>query len=160
MCDTCPCNSVSSIPGPVDVAARAARNKGARRVMFWGFAVPMLPFAVWGELHWWTLVLVALAVAAAAGTWAVMRALHRQVVVAPPTPAQRYAEMERRRLKPIPAPAARAPQPALPRAVQRELAWARFTKRAQSLPAPKAKALPAGYVTGKVVPAPARRAAR
>jgi hypothetical protein len=146
MCDTCPCNSVSSIPGPVDVAARAARNKGARRVMFWGFAVPMLPFAVWGELHWWTLVLVALAVAAAAGTWAVMRALHRQVVVAPPTPAQRYAELERRRLNAIPVPQPRQARRSIPRG-RRALPVAR-------------KALPAGYVTGKVVPAPARRVVR
>ena len=34
-------------------------TKPGRRVLFWGVCVPALPFAIWGELHWWTLAVVA-----------------------------------------------------------------------------------------------------
>jgi hypothetical protein len=139
MCDTCPCD-VSSIPGPVDVAARAARNKTARKVAFRGLALPFLAGIIWYQLGWW-LVPIAFGLAAmAAGVLLVVRRLHRHVVVAAPTPAQRYAELERRRRNAIPVPAAR---PALPRGLS-------ITRRRRALPAP-ARALPAAVVTGKVV---------
>jgi hypothetical protein len=142
MCDTCP----THLLGPVEVGAKVARSKGARKVLFRGVALPMLPFALWGELHWWTVVIAAAAAAVMAATYGVTRILHKRWMVMPAaTPAQRVAELERRRRNAIPIPAAR---PALPRGLSVTRGW-------QALPAP-AKALPAAVVTGTVVPAPVR----
>ena len=62
MCDTCP----SHIPRPGEVAGGlvglgvgAALSKPGRRVLFWGIAVPMLPFAVRGLFGWWTILIAA-----------------------------------------------------------------------------------------------------
>lgn len=160
MCTTCKCN-VSAIPGPAEVAGGligagvgAAISKPGRRVLFWGVCVPALPFAIWGELHWWTLVLVALVAAVACGTLAVTRILHRSVIVAPLTPAERVAELERRRRNAIPVP--RAAQPALPRAMRRQVPRWRVTatvtgvrrsRPAQALPAPEKVITPSRVIT-------------
>jgi hypothetical protein len=167
MCDTCPAH----IPGPGEVAGGAlglavgaAMTKPGRRVMFWGFCVPLLPFAVVGVFGWWTIALVAGAAIATAAAFAWMRVLHGRVVMPAATPAQRQAELERRRRNaiPVPRPALPRARPALPRAVVRSL-----TGRRQALPAaqgPTVVGTPvvtynktAGkleVVTGKVVPAP------
>jgi hypothetical protein len=127
MCETCPC-SVTSIPGPAEVAGGvlgagvgAAMTKTGRRVMFWGFCVPLLPFAVVGVLGWWTIALVAVLATVTAGGALMVRQLHRHaLVVAPPSLQQRIA---------LPV---RAAQPALPRAMRRSL-----TRRQRALPAPQ-----------------------
>lgn len=126
-------------------AVGAAISKPGRKVMFWGVAVPMLPFAIWGELHWWTLALVALAAALTGVGLLFGRALHRSVVHARPEPTpQMRAALAARGLRPIPAPGQQA-RPALPRGLS-------ITRKRQALPAP-ARALPAAVVVGKVVPA-------
>src|SRR5580704_17112403 len=113
MCPTCPCNDPGvSIPGPVEVGAKAARSKLGRRLLFWGVCIPALPFAVWGEFGWWVVPIVLLLAAMAAGVLLTVRRLHRHVVMPAATPAQRVAELERRRRNAIPVPVAR---PALPR---------------------------------------------
>jgi len=160
MCNTCPCNSVSSIPGPGDVASALLRVpadsvafKISRKVVFFGIAVPLTPVAVVSIFGWWTIALVALAAALSAGGLAYARVLHRSAVIARPEPTpQMRAALAARGLRPIPAPGQQA-RPALPRAMVRSLAT-----RRRALPV-AGKALPA-VITGRVVPAPVRRAAR
>jgi hypothetical protein len=148
MCDTCPAH----IPGPGEVAGKVARSRIGRKVgrkALVGFCYLMFPFAVWNELHWWTLAVVATLAALAAAVHGVVRVLHRSAVLSRPEPTpQMRAALAARGLRPIPAPG-RVARPALPRAMVRSL-----TGRRQALPAP-ARALP-GVVTGKVVPAPVR----
>ena len=159
MCGTCNCNT-GWLPGPgelasaaLGVAADSAASKAGRRVLFWGLAVPLLPFAVWGLFGWWTIALVALAAVASAAGVAYMRVMSRSVVQARPEPTpQMRAALAARGLRPIPAPGQQA-RPALPRAMVRSLAT-----RRRALPV-AGKALPA-VITGRVVPAPVRRAAR
>jgi hypothetical protein len=146
MCDTCP----SHIPGPGEVAGGvlgaavgAAISKPGRRVMFWGLAVPMLPFAVWGLFGWWTIALVALAAAASASGLAYMRVLHRgHMVLARPEPTpETRAALAARGLRPIPAPG--QARPALPRAMRRQLGRGRLTATVVDVRAHKpAQALP------------------
>jgi hypothetical protein len=133
--------------GALGLAVGAALTKPGRRVLFWGFCVPLLPFAVVGVFGWWTIALVALAAALSAAGLAYARVLHRSAVLSRPEPTpQMRAALAARGLRPIPAPG-QAARPALPRAMVRSL-----TGRRQALPAP-ARALP-GVVTGKVGPAP------
>ena len=156
MCDTCPVH----IPGPGEVAGGAleaavgaALTKDGRRVMFWGFTVPVVAAIVVYTLGWWLLPITLGAVAAAAGVLAaVRRASHHAVLARPePTPEMRLA-LAARGLRPIPAPGQQA-RPALPRGLS-------ITRKRRALPAP-AKALPAAVITGRVVgQVPARRAAR
>lgn len=148
MCDTCPAH----IPGPGEVAGGllglavgAAMTKPGRRVLFWGVCVPALPFAIWGELHWWTLAVVAVLAAVSAAGLAIGRVMHRFVVQARPEPTHQMREqLAARGLRTIPAPVQLA-RPALPRGLS-------ITRKRQALPAP-ARALPAAVVVGKVVPA-------
>jgi hypothetical protein len=145
MCPTCPCNS-SSIPGAGEVvggvavaavgaAVDVAISKPGRKVLFWGLCVPALPFAIWGELHWWTLALVAvLAVATGVGV-AYMKVMGRHVLIQAPASLRAALPAPRRAV-------------ALPRGLS-------VTRGRRALPAP-AKALPAAVVTGRVVPAPVR----
>jgi len=156
MCNTCPCNSVSSIPGPGDVASALLRVpadsvafKISRKVVFFGIAVPLTPVAVVSIFGWWTIALVALAAALSAAGLAYARVLHRSAVIARPEPTpQMRAQLAARGLRTIPAPG--QARPALPRAMVRSLGRGR-----QALPAPP-RALPAAVVTGNVVPAPVR----
>jgi hypothetical protein len=147
MCDTCP----THLLGPGEVAGKVARSKAGRKagsVLFYGTVWTFGPLMIAGiivyTLGWW-LVPITLGLAAlAAGVLKVVRILHKRVVVPAATPAQRVAELERRRRNAIPIPAAR---PALPRGLS-------VTRGRRALPAP-AKALPAAeVVTGRVVPAP------
>lgn len=162
MCDTCPCSVSSSIPGPgevtagaVGLAVGAAMSKPGRRVLFWGIAVPMLPFAVWGVFGWWTIALVAvLAVFSAAGV-AYMRVLHRGVVQArPELTHEMRAALAARGLKPIPAPGQQA-RPALPLAMRGQLGRGRLTATVVKVPAPRAaQAIPAAPIEPtRVLPA-------
>lgn len=121
MCKTCSCSS-DWLPGPgevasalLGVAADSAASKISRKVLFFGVAVPMLPFAVWGLFGWWTIAIVALlAAGSVAGLVLVRRLAVHSVVVRPePTPEMRLA-LAARGLKPIPAPG--QARPALPRA--------------------------------------------
>src|SRR6266567_7300107 len=137
MCDSCSIH----VPGPGEVAggvlglaAGAAMSRPGRRVLFWGFCVPLLPFAVWAELGWWTIALAAVLAAAAAAGAAYMLVIGRHVLVQAPA-SLRAA---------LPATGRRA-------ALPRNLAIGRARR---ALPAP-AKALPEAVVTGRVVPAPA-----
>lgn len=137
MCDTCP----SHIPGPGEVASgligMAVTSKISRRVLFWGLAVPMLPFAVWGLFGWWTIALAALAAAGAAAGLAYARVLHGRMVLARPEPTHEMrAALAARGLRPIPAPGQQA-RPALPRAVRRQLARGRLSAPAVKVPAPR-----------------------
>lgn len=133
MCPTCNCNT-SSIPGPGEVAGGvlgatvgAAISRPGRKILFWGVAVPMLPFAVVGVFGWWTIAIVALAAALTGAGVAYARALHRTVVHARPEPTpQMRAALAARGLRPIPAPAVQA-RPALPRAMRRQLGRGRLT---------------------------------
>jgi hypothetical protein len=140
MCDTCPCNSVSSIPGPGEVAGRMARSKLGRKILFltvfWGFCIPMLPFAVWGIFGWWTIALAAVAAAVSGAGLAYMKVMGRHTLLAVPDTLRDALPAPRRRV-------------ALPRNLS-------LTRGRRALPAP-AKALPAAeVVVGKVVPAPVR----
>jgi hypothetical protein len=147
MCETCPAH----IPGPGEVAGGAlglavgaAMSKPGRRVLFWGLAVPLLPFAVVGVFGWWTIALAAVAAGFAAAGAVIVRKLHRHaLVVAPPSLRHRVA---------------------LPAAQPRRA----ITRKRQALPAgqgPTVVGTPVatynktagklGVVTGKVVPAPA-----
>ena len=127
MCDTCP----SHIPGPGEVAGgalgligTAVLSKPGRRVMFWGFGIPMLPFAVWGLFGWWTILIAALAAVATAAGVVFIRGLARHaLVVAPPSLRHRVA---------LPAPRRAV-------ALPRNLA---ITRKRRALPV-AAKALPA-----------------
>ncbi|MGH3205694.1 MAG: hypothetical protein ACRDP5_27120 [Streptosporangiaceae bacterium] len=127
MCDTCPAH----IPGPGEVgsgllgaAVGAAVSKPGRKVLFWGIAVPMLPFAVVGVFGWWTIALVAVLAAATAAGLLLVRKLHRHVlVVAPPSLRNHTALPAATRARVIttgkvirPAQAISAPRRALPAA--------------------------------------------
>lgn len=144
MCDTCPAH----IPGPGEVAGgllSLAASKTGRRVtfhvVFWGFCIPMLPFALWDLFGWWCIALaVVLAVGSAAGIRVVRAAgqSRRVLLVTPDT--MRAA---------LPAPRAAV----LPRNLS-------ISRGRRALPAP-AKALPSAEpITGRVVTVPVQRAAR
>ena len=146
MCDTCPAH----IPGPGEVAGGAlglavgaALTRNGRRVMFWALAMPMFLGIIVYTLGWWLLPiglgLVALAAGALLAVRASVRVMHRHVLLQAP------AEMRA---------AVAAPRRAV--ALPRNLA---ITRRRRALPA-AAKALPVAVITGRVVPAPARRTAR
>lgn len=155
MCDTCPAH----IPGPGEVAGgvaglaaggiiAAARNRTGRRVMV-GLCYVMFAGVLVYTLGWWLLPIALGLMALAAGVLRVVGILHRQVVVPAATPAQRVAELERRRRNAIPVPAAR---PALPRGLS-------ITRKRRALPAP-ARALPAAVVEPTRIVAPAALARR
>jgi hypothetical protein len=157
MCDTCP----SHIPGPGEVAGGliglAATSKVSRRVLFWGLAVPMLPFAVWGLFGWWTIALAAVTAAGSAAGVAYLRILHRGAVLARPEPTHEMrAALAARGLRPIPAPGQQA-RPALPRAMRRQLGRGRLTatvvKVRPSRPAQAAAAPPASIEPARILPA-------
>ena len=146
MCNSCPCGSSSIIPGPgevasalVGVAADSAGSKITRRVLFWGVAIPLLPFAVVGVFGWWTIALVALAAGLAAAGLVFMRKMHRRVLmVAPPSLQHRVA---------------------LPAGQEWQARLEAIARRRSALPAGR-KALPAPQpvITGRVVnPAKVRR---
>lgn len=150
MCDSCPAH----IPGPGEVAGgvaglaadgiiAAAKSKIGRRVMFWTLAIPMFLGIIWYMLGW-LVVPIALGVVALGGVVLLaVRVLHRAVVVPAATPAQRVAELERRRRNAIPVPV-RAAQPELPRAMRRQLGRGRLAQPFVKVPAPRpAHELPA-----------------
>lgn len=162
MCDTCPAH----IPGPGEVAGGlaglavgAAMSKPGRRILFWGVAVPMLPFAVWGVFGWWTIALVALVAALSASGLAYARFLHRLTVQARPEPTHEMrAALAARGLRPIPAPG--QARPALPLAMRRQLGRGRLTATVVKVPAPRAaQAIPAAPIEPTRV-LPARSASR
>ena len=127
----------------VGVAADSAGSKITRRVLFWGVAIPLLPFAVVGIFGWWTIGIGAGIAAFGAAVWAVMRVFRRHVLIEAPA-SLRAA---------LPAAAPRRAY-ALPRG------WA-IARARRALPATQ-KALPAPerVITGQVVAAPAKRAVR
>ena len=145
----------SSIPGPGDVAggllglAGAAMSRTGRKVLFWGFCIPLLPFALVGVFGWWTLGLVALAAAGSAACLAVMRVMHGHAVVVRPEPTHEMrAALAARGLRTIPAPG--QARPALPRAMRRQLGRGRLAQPAHALPAAPIEptaVLPASAVT-------------
>ena len=157
MCDNC----AAHILGPGEVAGKVARSRLGRRALFWGFCIPMLPFAVVGVFGWWTIAIVALAAVGSAAGLLVMRRLHRHAVVVRPEPTpEMRAMLAARGLRPIPAPG--QARPALPRATPRSIAMPRglsiTRKRRQALPA-AAKAIEPTRVipAAKAVPVARRR---
>lgn len=140
MCDTCPCaSSGSSIPGPAEVgsgvlgaAVGAALTKPGRRVMFWGFTIPMVLGIIVYTLGWWLLPIALGLLAAAAGVVLGLRGLRRHAVVVAPASLRASLPAPRRAV-------------ALPRNLS-------ITRGRRALPA-AAKALPAPgtVITGRVV---------
>lgn len=100
MCDTCP----THIPGPGDVAGAVARSQPGRRVAFWGLAMPMFLGVIVYTLGWWLVpIVLGPAVVLTAGIWAVMRVMHRHVLVAAP-PSLRASLPAPRRVRALALP--------------------------------------------------------
>jgi hypothetical protein len=138
MCDTCPAH----IPGPGEVAGGAlgmavgaALTKPGRRVMFWGFAVPMVLGIIVYTLGWWLVPIALGLLGLGVGVLLAVRVLHRHALVVAPASLRSSLPAPRRAVT-------------LPQGLS-------VTRGRRALPEP-AKALPAPAVVGRVVPAPVR----